>query len=159
MHPTVDEQLRGIGRLLEQVAAGGGLAPASADALDEARRRLRRLEGSWAQLLPFLTADNRATAELLAELAPLVAGALAHEVAAAAAHEAERAPTPAATLDVAAVAARNDELRALLATVIAALPGGDAGRAARLAVVAHARRRLDADPLNARGPRPAPSGG
>ncbi len=158
MHPTVDEQLRGIGRLLEQVAAGSGLAPASADALDEARRRLRRLEGSWAQVLPFLTADNRATAELLAELAPLVAGALAHEVAAAA-HEADRAPTPAAALDVAAVAARNDELRALLATVIAALPGGDAGRAARLAVVAHARRRLDADPLNARGPRPAPSGG
>ncbi|MEZ5232471.1 MAG: hypothetical protein R2749_07155 [Acidimicrobiales bacterium] len=59
MHPTVDEQLRGIGRLLEHAATGGGLAPASADALDEARRRLRRLEGSWAQVLPFLTADNR----------------------------------------------------------------------------------------------------
>lgn len=154
MHPTVDEQLRGVRRLLELAAADPGLRAGSASLLADAGRQLRRLEGTWAEVLPFLVADNRATAAVLADVAPLLDADLAEEVAGAVARTGTAALTEAERdgLDVAAAAARNDELRGLLSRAIAALPEGDdpAGRRAGAAIAAHLRRRLDADPTNAR---------
>ena len=59
MHPTPEEQLRAIERrLAEVVEAEPSLSASSRQALDDARRLLRRLEGSLAKRLPFLQADN-----------------------------------------------------------------------------------------------------
>ena len=73
MHPTPEEQLRAIERrLAEVVEAEPSLSASSRQALDDARRLLRRLEGSLAKRLPFLQADNELAARLLADLAPLL---------------------------------------------------------------------------------------
>ena len=61
MHPTTEEHLAAVRRLLEGVAADPGVSDSSRVALDEAARRLRRVERSGAARLPFLVRDNRAS--------------------------------------------------------------------------------------------------
>lgn len=65
MHPTIEEQLAGIRRLLTVASEATPLAPTSADAIENARRLLTRVERSWSALLPFYLADNAALRELL----------------------------------------------------------------------------------------------
>src|SRR5215213_9260083 len=77
MHPTGEEQLTAIRRRLELVAADPGLAPESVETLTDVVRQLERLQGSWPARLPFLRADNRALAELLAELGVAIGPAMA----------------------------------------------------------------------------------
>jgi hypothetical protein len=132
VHPTVDEQFRVIGRLLRGVAADAGLSPDAAEALADATRMLRRLEDSWAHMLPFLESDNLATEAVLAEVAPL----LPAELAAASSRLGADG-----TADE-----RNQALRGLLADAIVALPDGDDGARARTAIAAHLRRRIDRNP-------------
>jgi hypothetical protein len=132
VHPTVDAQLRGVGRLLQVVAANADLSPESTEALAEATRMLRRLEASWPRLLPFLDWDNRATAAVLEQVAPLLPAGSA----------AASRPDPAITLPH----ERNQALRGLLADAIVALPEGDAGAGARAAIAAHLRERVDRNP-------------
>lgn len=129
-------------------------AAGSAALLADAGRLLRRLEGTWAEILPFLVADSRATAALLVDLAPLLDGELATAIADAAARTAGGSATL-HELQIAVAAAHNDELRGLLSDAIASLPDDEAGRRATAAIGAHLRRRLDADPTNARPGRPA----
>jgi hypothetical protein len=133
VRPTVEEQLRGVGRLLQVVAADADLSPESTEALAEASRMLRRLEVSWPHMVPFLDSDNRATAAVLEQVAPLLPAELA-----AAASRPDAAISPAHE--------RNQVLRALLAQAIVALPGGEAGAQARTAIGAHLRERVDRNP-------------
>jgi hypothetical protein len=148
VHPTVDAQLDGIARLVEQ-AAGRLLeqlddAP-TADRLRTAAGTLRRLAAGWSMILPYLTWDNQATLVLLESLGR---GDRARHVASA----------PLDPLDAAAVHARNLELRALLAEAVRALPAPDGSgpaSAARAAVAAHVRERIARDPSGGR-PRRSP---
>jgi hypothetical protein len=133
MHPTVDEQLRGIDRLLRAVAADDGLSPDAAEALADASRMVRRLELSWPQTLNFLERDNRATEAVLADVAPL----LPPEFAAASSRLGADSTT---------AHERNQALRGLLADAIVALPDGDNGARARTAIAAHLRERIDRNP-------------
>ena len=143
MHPTVDEQLRGVRRLLQIVAADDGLSPAATEALADASRILRRLQSSWAQVPAFLASDNRATAAVLTEIAPLLPAELAADAVAMASGCAE---PHLADLDLAAVHERNKALRALLAQAVTALPHDDAGARARRVIAAHLCQRLARDP-------------
>ena len=150
MHPTVEEQLRGIARLLAIVALDDALSPASAEALADATRMLRRMQATWRRVPAFLAHDNQATAAVLGEIAPLLPAEMAASVAAAvAAHPGE---SPLGDLDVVAVDERNQVLRALLAQAIAALPRDDAGTRARAAIAAHLRQRVERDPTLGRVP-------
>ena len=156
MHPTVDEQLDGIARLVDQAA---GRLPeqfdaATADRLRTAAGTLRRLAAGWSGVLPYLTWDNAATLALLESLGDLCEGRAdglgdrARAVASA----------PLDPLDAAAVHARNLELRALLADAVRALPppdGSGPASAARAAVAAHVRERIARDPSGGR-PRRSP---
>jgi hypothetical protein len=163
MHPTVDEQLRGVRRLLDGVveADGGLLSARSAAALDDARRIVRRLEWSWSLVLPFLDWDNRATEALLAELAALVPAAVpaGSTPTAAAATQAPAAAHP-PELHFALAHERNLALRARLTAVVANLPEGAPAPApeARALIAAHLRRRLETDPANRRAPATATAG-
>ena len=68
MRPTVAEQLGGVLRWLDAVAADPGLSAASVERLADATRVLRRLETSAPARMPFLFADNDATEALLGDL-------------------------------------------------------------------------------------------
>jgi hypothetical protein len=148
MHPTVDEQLRGVRRLLDAVASDERLSPGSAEALHDARLIVRRLESSWSAVLPFLDWDNRATETLLADLARLLPGV----------------PPPVARtgpeLEFEVAHRRNVDLRARLAEAVRVLDSAgldpDSAVRARALVVSHLRERLRRDPANRR-PAPAPA--
>ena len=146
MHPTVDEQLAGARRLIDLVAADPGLPPASAELLRNADRLLRRVGTSWASTLPFLTEDNATLTELLTRLAPLLpaADSTATDPADTTAPWTDPAARP--DLDVAVVAARNTELRALLARAVRELPRTPAGAAARAEIGDYLARRVESDP-------------
>ena len=126
MHPTVDEQLRGVRRLLDGVveADGGLLSARSAAALDDARRIVRRLEWSWSLVLPFLDWDNRATEALLAELAALVPAAVPAGSTGGGGGAATQTPAAAhpPELHFALAHERNLALRARLTAAVANLP-------------------------------------
>jgi hypothetical protein len=151
VRPRVDEQLEGVRRLLEVVATEEGLSAASAAALVGASRALRRLELSWSGLLPFLLADNQATAEVLDDVADVLPADLSAEVRTAVANT-PTCPDP-GVFDVAVADDCNVALRGLLARAVTALPSTEEGDAARHRVAAHLRRRLDADPTSGRSAR------
>lgn len=131
MHPTATEQLQGVLRWLDAVAADPGLSSASAERLADATRVLRRLETSGPARMPFLLADNVATETLLAELGVTVTSE----------------PTPTEQ----DAHARNLALRALLTSAIADLPVG--ADDSRRRIGAHLRNRVAADPSLNRNPR------
>jgi hypothetical protein len=140
MHPTGEEQLRAVCRRLELVAADPGLAPESVEALDDAVRQLRRLEGAWPARLPFLLADNEATAALLRDLgADLPAGLSAVERFGEGEERAHE---------------MNKAVRECLAQAVRGLPSTTDGDAARTRIALHLRRRIAADPALNRRPRP-----
>lgn len=109
MHPTIEEQLRAIRRLVED---------GNDDALANASRQLRRLEGNVGRREAFLRADNDATAALLAAL-----GVSTGAVTAADAHD------------------RNTGLRALLADLARNGPPDVVAP-----IAAHLRQRVRTDP-------------
>ena len=136
MHPTSEEQLAAVRRLLDDVAADDGLTERSRATLEEAARRLRRIERGAAARLPFLVADNKASRALLDELDDL-----APELAAAVPpvdQEAEHHEPAAHRL--------NKELRGLLARAVHELPETERGEGWRRRLADHLRRRIAADP-------------
>ena len=133
MHPTVEEQLRAVWWQLETVTQDPTLSADSRDLLTEAGRLLRRLEGSASARVPFLLADNQATAALLQQLGVPLAD---ERSSASDAHE------------------RNKALREVLATAIRTLPATTEGEAAMTRIAAHLRRRIFADPSLHRQPKP-----
>ena len=149
MHPTPEEQLRVIERrLAEVVEAELSLSASSRQALDDARRLLRRLEGSLAKRMPFLQADNQLAARLLQDLAPLLPD-LSVEI------DSVIAPSDSVNqgpVDEPAAHERNKQLQGLLGRAIHLLPEGPEGDAGRARVAAHLRSRLAADPVLNRNP-------
>jgi hypothetical protein len=151
MRPSIDEQLRGIQRLIDTVARDEHLSTAGSEALVGASRALRRLEGTWSGVLPFLVADTRATASLLQSLSHVLPAQLSAEIDRATS-SVPSYPDP-SVFDVAVADERNGELRRLLAKAVAALPVTEHGEAARGEIAAHLRRRLDSDPASGRTKR------
>ena len=113
MHPTIDEQLDGIARLVEQAAGRIDDGP-TAERLRTAAGTLRRIAGGWSAVLPYLTWDNAATLALLESLGDRRPGS-------------GGGGRPLDPLDAGAVHARNLELRALLAEAVRGLPPAEVG--------------------------------
>jgi len=143
LHPTIDEQLEGIARLIDRTMERHPDDP-SVDRLRDAAGTLRRVANSWAAMLPFLSWDNAAMRALLEKLDAKPPRAVAARARASAA--AERDP-----LDVRAAHDENKLLRGLLAEVVQALPPGAA--APRAEIAAHLRERIARDPFSGRGRR------
>jgi hypothetical protein len=138
MRPTVEEQLQGISRILENV-----VAPCVNDAyartlLAGLIANLRMLSGAVAAVPGFLASDNRATAALLAKLQTVVAPDLAARITLALAK-----PEPDAT-DAAALDQRNCELRELLSQ---ALCGTGLTPGMRAAALKHMSERASRAPM------------
>jgi hypothetical protein len=118
VRPTIDEQLGGAVRLLRLAEDDPDVSPGAAELARNARRLVERVASSWSMTLPFLREDNDQMAALLGQ--PRVDG----------------------SIDVAAAAAQNDDLRAQLVRRIHALPAGPD----REAIGAYLRTRVAADP-------------
>ena len=145
MQPTVEAELSGVRRSLEALAAHDVLPGDVTEELAAAARILQRLETNWSRVLPYLVSDNAATAELLREVAPLVAGALRSEIESAVSAQGP-APDPTA-LDVAAANDRNQFLRDLVARVISgSAPGDTHATMVRARVAACLRQSLEMRP-------------
>lgn len=148
MHPTPDEQLRAIRRLVDGAAADPAIAPESEAMLTDASRLLRRLERSWARRLPFLVRDNELSGGLLAELAPQLSADLAAEI--------EVVTTSLPVNDEAAAHEMNKRLQGLLGQAGHLLPDDADGDAGRARIADHLRARLAADPALNRTPADRP---
>jgi hypothetical protein len=145
MQPTVEADLQAVRLGLERLAADDDMPATAVEGLAEAGRSLRRLERSWARVLPYLVAENTSTAALLDELAPLLPEDLRQEIA-------TLGPPPEPVPDLSAFDAMkanelNGVLRALVARAINALPpSGDSAAAARARVTGHLRSTLELRP-------------
>ena len=143
MHPTITEQLRGFSRILDEVVAPAVEPGYPSHMLAGVIANLQRLAGFWDRVLPFLEWDNRATAAVLADAAPLLDRALAARIGSAVSE-----PEP-DHLDFDAVHARNSELRALLGETIGPLAaGGDHASAMYARVRSHLRDRMSRYPMS-----------
>ncbi|MEV6899925.1 hypothetical protein [Amycolatopsis sp. NPDC051372] len=131
MRPTIEDQLHGAQRLLDDVAGDPELSRDSHENLANVRRLLKQIGRSWSELLPFYINDNATMAQLLTRHA--------HDLGIPAAAEP-------AGYDVAQAAQRNAELRALLSRVITNLPATTDGTAARREITEYLVRRIEADP-------------
>lgn len=115
MRPTIEEQIEGSCRLLEQVIAVEVHDSHALEVLSGLTRNLRMIGSSWTQLLPFLHWDNEVTARLLDAARPTVEAVLAQRIADTVTG-AQSDP-----IDFEAVSAHNDELRALLSELVTEL--------------------------------------
>lgn len=121
MQPTVDAELAGVRKVLEDVSANASLPPEATGVLREAARTLQRVERYWSKVLPYLVSDNAAVVSLLREIAPALSSELREEVEALPPQgAAERIRIP----DVTEVNALNERVRAVLSRVIASMPPG-----------------------------------
>lgn len=144
MQPAVETDLRAMREALERLAVDEDLPGTAVAALGEVGRSLRRLERSWARVLPYLVAENAATAALLTELAPLVPAPLRDDIASVGA-----VPEPVAdprALDALHANELNGVLRGLLAGVIVSLPDDQAGFEARERARQHLQDILELRP-------------
>ena len=143
MYPTITEQLRGFSRILDEIVAPAVEPGYPSHMLAGVIANLQRLAGYWDRVVPFLEWDNRATAEVLLDAAPLLDAGLAARIRAAVAAD---QPDP---LDFDAAHARNRELRSLLAETIAPLAaGGERTAAVSSRVRSHLRDRMSRYPMS-----------
>ena len=138
MRPTVEEQLLGTCRILENVVSPCVADPYARTILQGLIGNLRMLTGALPAVPGFLKSDNQATAELLRQLQTLAAPDLAASIALAV----DRSE-PDAT-DVKALEQRNCELRELLSQ---ALCGAGLTPAMRGAALAHMSARAARAPM------------
>ena len=138
MRPTVEEQLLGTCRILENVVSPCVADPYARTILQGLIGNLRMLTGALPAVPGFLKSDNQATAELLRQLQTLAAPDLAASIALAV----DRSE-PDAT-DVKALEQRNCELRDLLSR---ALSGTGLTPAMRAAALAHMTARAARAPM------------
>jgi hypothetical protein len=158
MNPTITEQLRGYSRILDEVVAPALDRGYPSDVLAGIIANLRRLAGFWDRVLPFLEWDNRATAVVLLDAAPLLEPELAARVRRAVDVTPADADEGTDPLDFDALHDRNLELRSLLAETIVPLAGGGERTAAMYARVrSHLRERMSRYPMS--GTIVMPSGG
>lgn len=146
MHPTVEEQLRAMGRALDElVATEAALSPGATETLRAIASQLRRLEASLPERLPFLRWDNEASAALLDELAGLLPAQPADGDAQPADGDAQQHDLPLGETE-GDEHERNKALRARLARAVHELADTEAGDAASARLAEHARARLARDP-------------
>jgi hypothetical protein len=141
VRPTVEEQLEGSCRILEETIAPGLTSDDAAETLRAVVKNLRMLGKSWAQLLPFLHWDNAATAELLERARPQVPAALAQRLT-----NLDRDQQD--PFDFAAAQHRNQVLRGLLSEMVAVLDAGSGPDATtHRAIVEHLSARAARYPM------------
>ena len=141
MRPTVEEQLEGSCRILEETIAPEVSGDDAAEALRGVVKNLRMLGKGWAQVLPFLHWDSGATAALLERARPNVQRPLAERLG-----DLDRNPDD--PFDVAAARHRNDVLRGLLSEVVAALdPSSVPAATTHRAIVEHLSARASRYPM------------
>jgi hypothetical protein len=141
VRPTVEEQLEGSCRILEETIAPEVTGDHAAEALRGVVKNLRMLGKSWARVLPFLHWDNGATAALLERARPDVPAPLAERLG-----DLNRNPTD--PFDVAAAQHRNAVLRGLLSEVVAVLdPASAAAATTHRAIVEHLSARSARYPM------------
>jgi hypothetical protein len=150
VRPTVDEQLSGTCRLLDEVVAPAVADPYAAEILRGLVSNLRMLTGALPQIPQFLAWDNTGTVGLLDQMKERVALPLAQEIAR------ELAPAGPDPLDLNALNDRNERLRALLSRALLSeeLTPED-HRAAR----AHLAQRAARSPIRFAVPVPAATRG
>lgn len=136
MHPTIDEQLEGIARLVERAAERHPDDP-SAKSLRTAAGTLRRIAGSWAEILPYLTRDNREMQRLLERFDSDLPKEVRARLGALVKEEVD-------PLSARAVEGRNRALRAVLADWVRRLP--PSAEIPRAAIIACFRDRIARDP-------------
>jgi hypothetical protein len=112
MRPSVDEQLRGTCRILEEVVAPSVGDPYARTILAGLIANLRMLNEALPAVAGFLRHDNQACGQLLAVLAPALPVVLSAPIAQALD---QPEPDPA---DAAALERRNQALRELLAQAV-----------------------------------------
>ena len=138
MRPTVEEQLQGTCRILENVVAPCVADPYARTLLAGLIGNLRMLGGAFPAIAGFLVVDNRSTAALLARFQAVVAPDLVARIGTALA-QAE----PDAT-DMALLEQRNCELRELFSQ---ALCGNCLSPELRAAALAHMSERAARAPM------------
>lgn len=143
MHPTPEEQLNAILRLIEDAASDSRMAEEPKALLADAGRLIRRLERSWSSRLPFLTRDNELAIELLSEIGPLLP--VLQKKIDALAGTATQPDEPSSH-------AVNKQCQELLSEAVHLLPDDSAGDNGRARIVAYLRSRLAADPALNRTP-------
>jgi hypothetical protein len=143
MHPTIDEQLEGIARLIDRSVETTGDGP-ECERLRTAAGTLRRISKSWTLMLPYLTWDNEATVRLLESLEIDLSQDLLDQVRTI-------GSTPMDPLDFVAVHDRNNALRGVLSDAIQSLPAS--ADTARAAITSHIRERIARDPSSGRSRR------
>ena len=138
MRPSVEEQLLGTCRVLEQLVSPCVSDPYARTILDGLISNLRMLTSALPAVPGFLNSDNRATAGLLGQLQGVVAPALAAGIRLALGR-----PEPDGA-DMTALDQRNCELRELFSQAL-----GDAGLtpAMRAAAIAHMSARAARTPM------------
>jgi len=112
MRPSIEEQLQGTCRVLENVVAPCVNDPMALTMLDGLIANLRMLISAYPAVPGFLRQDNKNTMQLLATLASSLPAELTARVA-----EILKMPEP-DPVDVAALDARNASLRELLALAV-----------------------------------------
>lgn len=122
MQPTVDAELAGVRRILEELASDTSLPRQATEAMRGASRSLLRVERHWSLILPYLVSDNGEVLGVLRDIAQYLPVALREDVDAFAEHcaDAQAVPVP----DFAWVNEVNERARELLSRAIAALPPG-----------------------------------
>lgn len=143
MHPTPEEQLQAILRLIDLAAGDPEMAAETKSTLADASRLVRRLERSLAIRLPFLADDNELAAELLTALAAQLP-TLAEGIATATSDLPIASETKAHQT--------NKRLQELLGQAIHLLPDNAAGNDGRARISDHLRTRIAADPALNRSP-------
>lgn len=144
MRPTVDEQLSGIDRLLEQIGSDTALGAESAQLLRDARRQLGRLRGSLDLRLPFLRWDTAASLAVLRSAESHLPNDLLARLD-------ELDATPASDgLTESGIAEHNDAVRTLLGETIDAL--GDSDPDALRRIVEHLTVRAAVNPALNKNP-------
>lgn len=112
MRPSIDEQLRGTCRILEEVVAPSVSDPYAHTILTGLIANLRMLNEALPGVAGFLRHDNQACAQVLAVLATVLPAAQSASIA-----QALGQPEP-DVADVAALERRNQALRELLARAV-----------------------------------------
>ncbi len=143
MRPTVEEQLRGVSRLVDELGADPDLSPDSATLARDAGKQLKRLIGAVASRPFFLQWDNAAMTALLRELASMFPAELQWPIT-----EASDGRQPVTDDD-----AQNEALRVLVTAAIEVLPDDELGDRARRSIAVHLRERAAANPALHKHPK------
>ncbi len=125
MQPTLEAELAGMRRIVDDVAAQLSGMPEAAGSLRGVSRTLQRVEKSWSKILPYLVWDSAAILAVLKEVAPNLPVEVQREIEHLA--SAGGAVVVGAVPDVAVVNDLDERARALLGRVTNLLPPDSPG--------------------------------